>query len=114
KITTSFLGEANTVFYTVVQTGQNNITAGKVTTSASGGGVFKGNITLSPGTYAVGLLIYLDGKTDSPVAVSVPRAIQITLPVTSQTSTSPTATTTRTSSTGSETSHTSSTTVTES
>jgi len=110
QITTSFLAQANTAFYTVVQTTHQNLTAGKVTTSSTGGGVFKGNVTLSPGTYQLGLLIYVDGKTASPVAVSVPRAIQITLPVTSQTSTSATATTTKTSSSSSEASRTSSTT----
>jgi hypothetical protein len=109
QITTSFLAQANTAFYTVVQTTHQNFTAGKVTTTSTGGGVFKGNVTLSPGTYQVGLLIYVDGKTASPVAVSVPRAIQITLPVTSQTSTA-TSTTTKTSSSSSEASRTSTTT----
>jgi hypothetical protein len=110
QITTSFLAQANTAFYTVVETTHQNLTAGKVTTSSTGGGVFKGNVTLSPGTYQIGLLIYVDGKTASPVAVSIPRAIQITLPVTSQTSTSATSTATKTSSSSSEASRTSSTT----
>lgn len=82
RITTSFLGTPNTQFFTVVQTGHQNITAGAATTTSTGGGVFKGNVTLASGTYQVGLLIYVAGNTSSPVAVSVPRAIQITLPVT--------------------------------
>jgi hypothetical protein len=101
KITTSFLGAANTQFFTVVQTAHQNFTAGAVTTTSTGGGVFKGNVTLSPGTYQVGLLIYVNGKTDAPVAVSLPRAIQITLPVTSQTSTTRSLTSTSTSSSSS-------------
>jgi trimeric autotransporter adhesin len=102
-VTTSFLGAANTRFLNVIQTTHQNITAGSVTTTPTGGGVFKGNVTLEPGTYQVGLLIYVYGKTDSPVAVSVPRAIEVTLPVTSQTSssTASTSTTTKSSSTSS-------------
>ncbi|HVC27339.1 MAG TPA: hypothetical protein VND40_04190 [Nitrososphaerales archaeon] len=84
QVTTSFLGAANTEFINVVQTTHQNITAGMVTTTSTGGGVFKGNVTLEPGTYDVGLLVFVFGNTSSPVAVSVPRAIQVTLPVTTQ------------------------------
>jgi len=100
RVTTSFLGAANTEFVNVVQTTHQNITAGTVTTTSTGGGVFKGNITLAPGTYAVGLLLFASGNTASPVAVSIPRAIEVTLPVTTQTS-STTTTTTKSSSSSS-------------
>lgn len=79
-VTTSFIGAPGTRFYNVLQTATQNSTIGVVTTTSIGGGVFKGNVTLSPGTYQVGLLIYAAGVTASPVAVSVPRSIQITLP----------------------------------
>jgi hypothetical protein len=88
RVTTSFLGAADTQFFMVVQTAHQNITAGAVTTASSGGGVFKGNVTLSPGTYQVGLLVYVSGNTASPVGVSIPRAIQVTLPPTTGTSSS--------------------------
>lgn len=86
QVTTSFIGAANTQFVTVIQTAHQNITAGTVTTSSTGGGVFKGNVTLASGTYDVGLLVYVYGDTASPVAVSTPRAIQVTLPVSTHTS----------------------------
>jgi hypothetical protein len=86
SVTTSFLGEPDTRFVNVVQTEHQNLTAGFVTTNPSGGGVFKGNITLAPGTYDVGLLLFVYGNTASPVAVSMPRAIRVTLPVTTRTS----------------------------
>jgi hypothetical protein len=86
RIATSFLGEADSSFITVVQTAGQNITAGAVTTNSNGGGVYKGNVTLSPGTYQIGVLIYLEGATAAPVGVSVPRAVSITLPVTSEVS----------------------------
>ena len=87
QVTTSFIGAPNTEFVNVVQTTHQNITAGTVTTTSTGGGVFKGIVTLQPGTYDIGLLVYVDGKTASPVAVSDPRAIEVTLPIGSQTST---------------------------
>ena len=86
SVTTSFLGEPDTRFVNVIQTENHNLTVGAVTTTSTGGGVFKGNITLSPGTYDVGLLLYVYGNTASPVAVSIPRAIRVTLPVTTETS----------------------------
>ncbi len=86
QVTTSFLGAPNTEFVNVVQTTHQNITAGTVTTTSTGGGVFKGSVTLEPGTYDVGLLVYVFGNTASPVAVSDPRAIEVTLPVGTQTS----------------------------
>ncbi|MGH9917501.1 MAG: hypothetical protein ACRD6W_01310, partial [Nitrososphaerales archaeon] len=82
QVTTSFLAAPHTRFVDVVQTGSGNFTLGAVTTTSRGGGVFKGNVTLAPGTYDVGLLLYVYGDTTSPVAVSMPRAIQVTLPVT--------------------------------
>jgi hypothetical protein len=99
RVTTSFLGAPATQFFTVVQTAHQNVTAGAVTTSSTGGGVFKGNVTLAPGTYQIGLLVYVSGNTASPVAVSIPRSIQITLPVT--TAASSTTTTTKSSSSSS-------------
>ncbi len=91
-VTTSFLGAADTQFFTVVQTADQNVTAGAVTTTSMGGGVFRGNITLAPGTYEIGLLVFVSGDTASPVAVSIPRAIEVTLPVTAQTSSTTTTT----------------------
>jgi len=102
QVTTSFVGSADTVFTNVLQTAGRNITAGRVTTSSTGGGVFKGNVTLDPGTYQVGLLLFVSGSTASPVAVSSPRAIQVTLPAVSTASGS--STTSRTSSSGASTS----------
>ena len=92
SVTTSFLGEPDTKFFNVIQTENHNLTVGVVTTTSTGGGVFKGNITLAPGTYDVGLLLYVNGNTASPVAVSMPRAIRVTLPVTTQTSSTTTTT----------------------
>ena len=88
QLTISFLGSAGISFTNVIQTADRNITAGKVTTTSSGEGVFKGNVTLEPGTYQVGVLLFVSGDTGSPVAVSVPRTIQVTLPVTSTSSSS--------------------------
>jgi len=85
-VTTSFIGSAKTTFINVVQTAGANLTVGSVTTASNGGGVFHGNITLSPGTYEVGLLLFVNGQSSSPVAVSSPRAIQVTLGPTSSTS----------------------------
>jgi hypothetical protein len=85
RIATSFLGAADTTFLTVVQTAHQNVTAGAVTTTSKGGGVFKGNVTLASGTYQIGILVFVSGDTSSPVAVSVPRAIRVTLPVTTGT-----------------------------
>ncbi len=79
RLTTSFLGSANTAFTNVIQTSAQNITVGTVTTGSSGAGVFKGNVTLASGTYQVGMLIFASGKLSSPVAVSIPRTIQVTL-----------------------------------
>lgn len=79
RLTTSFLGSANTAFTNVIQTSGQNITVGMVTTGSSGAGVFKGNVTLASGTYQVGILIFVSGKLSSPVAVSIPRTIQVTL-----------------------------------
>lgn len=87
QVTTSFLGSPNTEFVNVIQTAHQNITAGTVTTTSTGGGVFKGSVTLEPGTYDVGILVYVSGNTASPVAVSDPRAIEVTLPIGTQTST---------------------------
>ena len=92
RVTTSFLGEPNTKFFNVVQTANQNFTVGSVTTTSSGGGVFKGNITLASGTYDIGLLLFVYGNTASPVAVSMPRAIRVTLPVTTETSSTTTTT----------------------
>lgn len=100
QLTTSFIGSADTAFTNVIQTANRNITVGKVTTTSSGGGVFKGNVTLDPGTYQVGVLLFASGDTASPAAVSVPRAIQVTLP--------PTATSTSSSTSSSSSSSTSS------
>ena len=113
RVTTSFLGSANTAFTTVMQTASQNITVGTVTTTSGGGGVFKGNVTLASGTYKVGLLLFVSGELSSPVAVSVPRTIQLTLPSTNHASTSSTSTT-RTFSSASEASHVTSTTSSES
>jgi hypothetical protein len=88
QVKTSFLGSPMTGFTTVLQTGDSNITVGMVTTGAGGGGVFKGNVTLQPGTYRVGLLVFVSGQLGSPVGVSVPRAIQVTLPKPGQASSS--------------------------
>ncbi len=115
QVTTSFLGTASAVFTNVVQTASANLTVGTVVTTSTGGGVFKGNITLTPGTYQIGLLLFANGQTASPVAVSVPRAIQVTLaPLGSSSSTTTThsSTTTTSSSTSSSTAttHTSTTT----
>src|SRR5271170_8347182 len=79
QVKTSFLGSPKTTFTTVLQTPDQNITIGRVTTGGDGGGVFKGNVTLQPGTYDVGLLVFVAGPLVSPVGVSVPRTIQVTL-----------------------------------
>lgn len=116
EVTTSILGAANTKFVTVVQTAGHNLTAGAVTTTAAGSGVFKGNVTLAPGTYQIGLLVFASGDASTPVAVSVPRAIQVTIASTTSTRTSSTHSTTSSSSSTieSETEHESSNTTTTS
>jgi hypothetical protein len=84
QVMTSFIGAPKTTFATVVQTESENYTVGSVTTGAGGVSAFKGNLTLQPGTYEVGLLIFVSGQSASPVGISVPRAIQVTLPTTAQ------------------------------
>jgi hypothetical protein len=79
RVTISFLGSPDTTFTSVIQTPDRNVTVGGVTTTSIGGGVFKGNVTLNPGTYQVGLLLFVSGKADTPVAVSVPKALRVTL-----------------------------------
>ena len=101
QITTSFLGSPGTQFYTVVQTAHQNVTAGATTTTTTGGGVYKGNVTLSPGSYQVGLLMFAAGDSVNPVAVSVPRAIQVTLPYYTTSTTSSTSHSSSSSSTSS-------------
>jgi hypothetical protein len=93
------LGSPRTDFAVVVQTFEHNVTVGLLKTTLSGSGTFSGNITLSPGAHAVGLLVFIAGDLASPVGVSVPRTILVTLPATGQasTSTSSSATTTTTS-----------------
>ena len=54
RVITSFLGAPDTEFVNVVQTTNQNFTVGSVTTTSSGGGVFRGNITLASGTYDSG------------------------------------------------------------
>lgn len=98
QLRTSFLGMPGASFSTIVQTAGENITAGVVTTGPDGGGVLRSNVTLSPGTYAVGLLVFLSGGSGGPVALSIPRQIQITLPSGSQGSTESTTTTANTTS----------------
>jgi hypothetical protein len=100
QVKTSFLGSPKTTFTTMLQTAGGNITVGRVTTGGGGGAVFKGNVTLQPGTYGVGLLVFVSDQLASPVGVSVPRAIQVTLPGTGQTSAT-SSTTTSTSATAS-------------
>jgi hypothetical protein len=99
ELRTSFLGAPDTTFVTVVQTAEQNITAGTTTTSNDGAGSFRGNITLSPGTFQVGLLVYVSGNDSAPVALSSPRETQVTL----GTSTSSTQSSTTESQTRSET-----------
>jgi hypothetical protein len=86
QVKTSFVGSPKTAFTTMLQTAGGNITVGSVTTGSGGLALFKGNVTLQPGTYGVGLLVFVSGELASPVGVSVPRAIQITLPPTGQSS----------------------------
>ena len=87
QVRTSFIGSARTDFVTVLQTAAKNITLGSVTTSGDGGAAFKGNVTLQPGSYYLGLLVFVSGQLASPVGVSIPRGIQVTLPGATQTST---------------------------
>ncbi len=63
------------------------MTLGSVTTSSDGGAAFKGNVPLQPGSYYLGLLVFASGQPASPVGVSVPRGIHVTLPGATQTST---------------------------
>lgn len=93
QVTASFLGAPKTTFTAVVQTASENYTVGTVTSAARGASLFKGNLTLEPGTYEVGLLIFVAGQSASPVGVSVPRAIQVTLPTTGQASSTTSSTT---------------------
>jgi hypothetical protein len=88
QVTASFVGAPDTIFSAVVQTASQNYTVGTVTSAARGMSLFKGNLTLQPGTYDVGLLIFVAGQPSAPVGVSVPRATQITLATTGQRSTS--------------------------
>ncbi|MDA4117913.1 MAG: hypothetical protein OK455_06165, partial [Thaumarchaeota archaeon] len=67
RVTTSFIGSANTAFSVVLQTGDRNLTLGSVKSTSSGSGLFKGNTTLASGTYHVGLLIFISGKTSGLV-----------------------------------------------
>lgn len=99
QLTTSFLGTPNTSFTNVIQIPNHNLTVGSVTTNSNGGAVFKGNVTLAPGTYTVGLLIFSSNNHTSPVAVSVPRAIQVALPIATTTHTTTASSTTTHSST---------------
>ncbi len=87
QVKTSFVGAPETAFTTVVQTAQENFTVGSLVTGPRGAGVFEGNLTLQPGTYEVGLLVFVAGQQVSPVGISVPRAIEVTLPTTGQAST---------------------------
>jgi len=102
QVKTSFIGSPRTAFTTVLQTGGGNITVGSVTTGKGGGAVFKGNVTLQPGTYGVGLLVFVSGQLAAPVGVSVPRAIQVTLPETGQGSSVKSSSVTSTSATASQ------------
>jgi hypothetical protein len=103
QVRTSFIGSPRTDFTTVLQTAAENFTLGSVTTGESGGAAFKGNLTLQPGSYDLGLLVFVSGQLGSPVGVSVPRGIQVTLPGTTQTSSTTTnSTSTRTSSSASQ------------
>jgi hypothetical protein len=86
QVKTSFIGSPKTDFTTVLQTADGNITVGMATTGGGGGAVFKGNVTLQPGTYGVGLLVFVSGQPASPVGVSVPWSIRVTIPGTGQTS----------------------------
>jgi hypothetical protein len=94
QVRTSFLGSPRTGFTTVLQTGDQNLTLGSVTTGGSGGAAFRGNVTLQPGSYDVGLLVFVSGQMASPVGVSVPRDIHVTLRGASQTSSTTTTTST--------------------
>ncbi len=87
QVRTSFIGSPQTDFVTVLQTAAQNMTLGSVTTSSDGGAAFKGNVTLQPGSYYLGLLVFASGQPASPVGVSVPRGIHVTLPGATQTST---------------------------
>jgi hypothetical protein len=86
QVRTSFIGSPRTNFTTVLQTEAQNFTLGTVTTGESGGGAFRGNLTLEPGSYDIGLLVFVSGQPGSPVGVSVPRGIQVRLPGATQTS----------------------------
>lgn len=101
-ITMSFQGSRGTSFDAVLQTNDRNITLGSVATSSTGAAVFKGNLTLDAGTYQIGLLLFPAGKTDSPVAVSVPRVIGVTLGSSSTSAATSSASAPSTSSTRSE------------
>ena len=102
QVKTSFIGSPKTAFITVLQTAGGNITVGGETTGEGGGAVFKGNVTLQPGTYDLGLLVFVSGQPAAPVGVSVPRAIQVTLPETGQGSSVTSSSATSTSSTASQ------------
>jgi len=87
QVKVSFIGAPNTTFDIVVQTADGNSTVGSVVTGPRGAGIFQGNLTLQSGTYEVGLLVFVSGQLASPVGLSVPRDIQVTLSNTGQAST---------------------------
>ncbi|MDG6966599.1 MAG: hypothetical protein JRN23_04010 [Nitrososphaerota archaeon] len=89
EVKTSFQGSPGTTFSVVLQTADQNATVGRTTSGRDGQGQFQGNVTLSPGGYDVGLLIFAGGP--SPVAVSVPRSLHIVLGGASQAETTSTA-----------------------
>lgn len=83
EVRTSFQGARGTAFSIVLQTADRNLTVGQTVTGRDGQGQFQGNVSLSPGTYNVGILVFSGGP--GPVAVSVPRSLQVELAGGSQT-----------------------------
>lgn len=92
QVRTSFQAAQGATFSIVLQTAGQNITVGHTATGRDGQGQFQGNVSLSPGAYGIGILVFSAGP--NPVAVSVPRSLQVELSGGSQASSTTTASTT--------------------
>ncbi|MBI2648901.1 MAG: hypothetical protein HYW93_04520 [Thaumarchaeota archaeon] len=103
QLVVSFLGAPRTQFAVVLQTNDQNLTLGSVTTNQEGGGVLKKEFSFDPGVYRFGILIYLSttaAEQGNLVALSTPRGVTVKI---SSTTTSESGTETETEGSGSRT-----------
>lgn len=94
----SFLGTPNTQFAVVLQTNDQNLTLGSVTTNQEGGGVLKKELSFDPGVYKFGILIYLSttaAEQGNLVALSTPRGVTVNISSTTSSTENETETETR-------------------